>query len=103
MSQWPTARLAALDLIGARERILVEGRFAEDRLFVEALAALRPNNAVFVSHAHNGVPYGALRLLAHLNGGDQAGGAVARTWLAQHAGDGRLGRRDCADEDEGAQ
>jgi sugar (pentulose or hexulose) kinase len=52
----------ALTLIGAREVILVEGRFAEAEVFVRALAALRPDAAVYVSHAHNGVPYGALRL-----------------------------------------
>jgi sugar (pentulose or hexulose) kinase len=54
---------ASLDLIGARERIVIEGRFAEERLFVGALAALRPADTVYVSHAHNSVPYGALRLL----------------------------------------
>jgi sugar (pentulose or hexulose) kinase len=52
----------ALTLIDAREVILVEGRFAEAEVFVRALAALRPDAAVYVSHAHNGVPYGALRL-----------------------------------------
>lgn len=54
---------AALDLIGARERILVEGRFAEAEVFVRALAALRPDDAIFWSNAHNDVSYGALRLL----------------------------------------
>ena len=52
----------ALGLIDAREIILVEGRFAEAEVFVRALAALRPDTAVYVSHAHDGVPYGALRL-----------------------------------------
>jgi sugar (pentulose or hexulose) kinase len=52
----------ALTLIGAREVILVEGRFAQAEVFVRALAALRSDAAVYVSHAHNGVPYGALRL-----------------------------------------
>jgi sugar (pentulose or hexulose) kinase len=52
----------ALALIDAREVLLVEGRFAEAEVFVRALAALRPNTAVYVSHAHNGVSYGALRL-----------------------------------------
>ena len=54
---------AALDLIGARERILVEGRFAEAQVLVRALASLRPDTAVYVSNAHNDVSYGALRLL----------------------------------------
>jgi sugar (pentulose or hexulose) kinase len=53
----------SLELIGARERILIEGRFADSEVFVRALASLRPDAAVYVSHAHNGVPYGALRLL----------------------------------------
>lgn len=54
---------AALTLIGAKNVILVEGRFAEAEVFVRALATLRPDDALYVSHAHNGVPYGALRLL----------------------------------------
>ncbi|HZF43028.1 MAG TPA: carbohydrate kinase [Sphingomonadaceae bacterium] len=54
---------ASLDLIGARERVLVEGRFADADVFVRALAALRPNDVTYRSHAHNGVPFGALRLL----------------------------------------
>ncbi|EJL28848.1 pentulose/hexulose kinase [Caulobacter sp. AP07] len=53
----------ALDLIGSRERLLVEGRFAEAEVFVRALATLRPEQQVFVSNAHDDVPYGALRLL----------------------------------------
>ncbi len=54
---------AALDLIGARGRLLVEGRFAEADVFVRALAALRPETAVYTSNADNDVSYGALRLL----------------------------------------
>jgi sugar (pentulose or hexulose) kinase len=54
---------AALTLIGARNTILVEGRFAESEIFVRALATLRPDDALYVSHTHNGVAYGALRLL----------------------------------------
>jgi sugar (pentulose or hexulose) kinase len=53
----------SLNLIGARERILVEGRFAEAEVFVRALASLRPHDEIYVSHAHNDVSYGALRLL----------------------------------------
>jgi putative DNA primase/helicase len=44
--------------------------------------------------------HGALSLFAHLRGDEQA---VARAWLAQHAGDGRLGRSDGSEEDEFAQ
>jgi sugar (pentulose or hexulose) kinase len=54
---------ASLSLIGARETILVEGRFAEAEIFVRALAALRPTDTTYISHAHNGVAYGALRLI----------------------------------------
>ncbi|HKT75354.1 MAG TPA: carbohydrate kinase [Sphingobium sp.] len=53
----------SLDLIGTRERVLVEGRFAEAEVFVRGLASLRPDLAVYVSNAHNDVSYGALRLL----------------------------------------
>jgi sugar (pentulose or hexulose) kinase len=53
----------SLDLIGARETLLIEGRFAEAEVFVRALAALRPDTAVYISNAHNDVSYGALRLL----------------------------------------
>ncbi|MBS0482887.1 MAG: carbohydrate kinase [Proteobacteria bacterium] len=53
----------SLDLIGSRERLLIEGRFADAEVFVRALAALRPETAVFVANAHNDVSYGALRLI----------------------------------------
>jgi len=53
----------SLELIGTRERLLVEGRFAEARVFVRALATLRPDLAVYTAHAQNDVSYGALRLL----------------------------------------
>lgn len=52
-----------LRLIGSRERLLIEGRFAEAQVFVRALASLRPEQKVYVSNAHDDVPYGALRLL----------------------------------------
>lgn len=54
---------AALDLIGSRERLLIEGRFAEAVIFVRALATLRPAQKIFVSNAHQDVAYGALRLI----------------------------------------
>jgi sugar (pentulose or hexulose) kinase len=52
----------ALDLIGARDHVVVEGRFARASAFVRALATLRPNCKVFVSQADDGVAFGALRL-----------------------------------------
>ena len=53
----------SLDLIGSKDRLLVEGRFAEAEVFVRALAALRPDTQVFTANAHNDVSFGALRLL----------------------------------------
>ncbi len=53
----------ALDLVGSSERLLVEGRFAEAQVFVRALAALRPDTAVYTANAHNDVSFGALRLV----------------------------------------
>lgn len=54
---------AMLELIGARERVLVEGRFSESAVFVRALAALRPGAEVYTCVAYEGVPYGARRLI----------------------------------------
>jgi sugar (pentulose or hexulose) kinase len=53
----------ALDLIGARERLLIEGRFSESQVFVRALAALRPDTRVYVCHSRNDVAVGALSLV----------------------------------------
>jgi hypothetical protein len=53
----------SLDLIGSRDRLLVEGRFAEDPVFVRALATLRPGQRVYTSNAEHDVAYGALRLV----------------------------------------
>lgn len=53
---------AALDLIGARDRLLIEGRFAAATLFVQALAALRPHTRVSV--AQTDASHGALRLVS---------------------------------------
>ena len=55
---------ASLDLIGARERLLVEGRFARSELFVRALAALRPGTQVWTASEEADVSFGALRLAA---------------------------------------
>jgi sugar (pentulose or hexulose) kinase len=53
----------ALELIGARDRLLIEGRFSESEVFVRALAALRPDTHVYVCHARSDVSFGALRLV----------------------------------------
>jgi sugar (pentulose or hexulose) kinase len=52
----------SLDLIGSRHRLLVEGRFAEDPVFVGVLATLRAGQRVYISNAEHDVAYGALRL-----------------------------------------
>jgi hypothetical protein len=54
----------ALDLIDSRERLLIDGRFAEAVIFVRSLAALRPQQQIFVSNALQDVAYGALRLVS---------------------------------------
>lgn len=53
----------SLDLIGSKDRLLVEGRFAEAEVFVRALASLRPGTQVYTANAHNDVSFGALRLI----------------------------------------
>ncbi len=54
---------ASLGLIGAKERLLVEGRFARSEIFVRALATLRPGTRVFAAADEADVSFGALRLL----------------------------------------
>lgn len=52
-----------LSLIGARDRILVEGRFAQAEPFVRALARLRPDCTVYTSSLDSDASFGARRLL----------------------------------------
>ena len=54
---------AALDLLGARERLLIEGRFARSEVFVRALASLRPSTLVYAGGDQIDVAYGACRLV----------------------------------------
>lgn len=54
---------AALDLIGAKDTLLVEGRFAGAEVFVRALAALRPSTRVMVADGPCDAAFGALRLV----------------------------------------
>lgn len=54
----------SLDLIGAHERLLIEGRFARSEIFVRALAALRPGTQVWTASEEADVSFGALRLAA---------------------------------------
>ncbi len=53
----------SLDLIGAKNILLVEGRFAQAEVFVRALSRLRPATKVYTSSAENDVSFGALRLV----------------------------------------
>jgi sugar (pentulose or hexulose) kinase len=54
---------ASLTLIGARDILLIEGRFAQAEIFVRALATLRPDTAVFTCEVETDVSFGALRLV----------------------------------------
>ena len=73
----PESRLAAagiyaalmtdtcLDLIGAKRRIVIEGRFASMELFVRTLATLRPGSEMFIDrNRESSLSYGALRLVS---------------------------------------
>ncbi|MDA8205262.1 MAG: hypothetical protein M0Z36_04275 [Thermaerobacter sp.] len=56
----------SLELIGSRELLIVEGRFASSELFIRSLATLRPNDQVLVNRGPgDGVTFGALRLIDH--------------------------------------
>lgn len=52
-----------LDLIGTREKVVIEGRFAQSQVFIRALATLRKGLQVYVAHADHDVSFGALRLI----------------------------------------
>lgn len=52
----------ALDLIGSRERLLIEGRYADDVILRRALATLRPRQSVYTNTAGSDLGLGALRL-----------------------------------------
>lgn len=54
---------ASLDLIGARERLLVEGRFSRAEAFTRALASLRGPANVWVAWGDLDLAYGACRLV----------------------------------------
>jgi len=53
----------ALDLIGSKDCLIIEGRFSACTLFVAALAALRPGMAVYAAPSSIDVGLGALTLL----------------------------------------
>lgn len=54
---------SALDRIGARDSLLIEGRFAGVPTFVRALATLRRDARIFTSTADSDVSFGTLQLL----------------------------------------
>jgi sugar (pentulose or hexulose) kinase len=72
-----TALLAdtALDLIGSKDCLIIEGRFSACALFVAALAALRPGMAVYSAPLSIDVSLGALTLL---HAASPSGSALAR-------------------------
>jgi sugar (pentulose or hexulose) kinase len=53
----------ALDLIGSKDCLIIEGRFSASVLFVAVLAALRPGMAVYAAPSSVDVSLGALTLL----------------------------------------
>ena len=54
----------SLELIGARDLVIVEGRFASSELFTRALATIRSNDQIVVNRGPGGgVTFGALRLV----------------------------------------
>lgn len=55
---------ACLDLLRSRGQVIIDGAFAEDRLFTGVLAALRPGQPVAVSTESQGAAFGAALLWA---------------------------------------
>ena len=53
----------SLDLIGSRDTLLIDGRFSQSAVFVQALARLRPDTTVLISNDEHGVARGALHLV----------------------------------------
>jgi sugar (pentulose or hexulose) kinase len=53
----------SLDLIGSRDVLMVDGRFAQAPIFVQTLAALRPETTVLINRDTQGVARGALQLV----------------------------------------
>ena len=53
----------SLGLIGAADRLIVQGRFVADAVFARALATLRPNQTVMLAPSSNSLCFGALSLI----------------------------------------
>ena len=64
-----TALLAdvALDLVGSRDCLIIDGRFSQEPVFTRALASLRPNMTILINSGDDGVARGALSLLNRKN------------------------------------
>jgi len=67
----------SLDLIGSRDTLLIDGRFSQAPVFVEALASLRPDTTVLISQDAHGVARGALRMVDQNRGASAAFDQVA--------------------------
>jgi sugar (pentulose or hexulose) kinase len=52
-----------LDLIGAREAVVIGGRFQSDPVFTQMLAALRPQQSIFLAPSGDSLCHGALGLI----------------------------------------
>lgn len=51
-----------LDLLGSKGKVIVDGSFADNRLFIGLLAALRPHQPITISKAKDGTALGAALL-----------------------------------------
>ena len=69
----------SLDVLGARSRILVDGPFAENAVFLGLLAALRPAQSVLAARAGEGTAAGAALLAAIGSDGRLPGIAIDLT------------------------
>jgi hypothetical protein len=79
----------------------MRGGAGEWRFGANQALMLRESGWFFDFVAYKG-GHGAIALFAHFHGGDEAGQAAARAWLAKHPGDGQLGRSS-GDEEDGDQ
>jgi len=53
----------ALGLIGASERVVIEGRFIDDAVFAQTLKSLRPAQSIYLAPSGNSLCHGALSLV----------------------------------------
>jgi sugar (pentulose or hexulose) kinase len=85
----------SLDLIGSKDTLLIDGRFAAAPVFAQALANLRAATIVLISSDEDGVAHGALRLA---NAGQTGSAPLRRVApLAVDMSDYRARWRDAAE------